>query len=241
MPLVWFAITRRLSSKRVFGIAGIFAMGALQGFLGWFMVKSGLNNDPHVSPFRLTLHLGMALVIFSLLLWNALDETGAFSASGVRWSTASSPIRPFAWATLALVAVTIAYGGLMAGMHAGLLAPTFPDVNGSYAPDGMFANEPWYANFVDNALTVHVVHRILAGCVALGSVVTFVAAQVLRTSRAARVASSLLVGAVAMQITLGALTVLNHVPIALAALHQLNGALLLGAAVALVFTVRRSR
>src|SRR5581483_340518 len=70
VPLAYFAFTRRISRARVVRVLGIFALGGVQGFLGWFMVKSGLENDPHVSPYRLMLHLGMALVIFSLFIWN---------------------------------------------------------------------------------------------------------------------------------------------------------------------------
>ncbi|HEY4221378.1 MAG TPA: COX15/CtaA family protein [Myxococcota bacterium] len=234
VPFLWFGITRRLSGKRALRVLVIFALGGLQGFLGWFMVKSGLENDPHVSPYRLTLHLGMALLLFALLWWNALDELATS-----RPSTVSQPARPFAWATLAFVALTIAWGGMMAGFHAGLVAPTFPDINGAFIPDDMFPNDPWFANLVNNALTVHFVHRVLAGCTALGSLFTLAVVVVTGAPWPARNAALALVVAVATQATLGALTVVNHVPIVLAALHQVNGAILLGCAVALAFTLRK--
>jgi cytochrome c oxidase assembly protein subunit 15 len=240
VPLVFFALTRRLSGKRAARVLGIFALGGLQGFLGWFMVKSGLESDPQVSPYRLTMHLGMALLIFSLLLWNAFDEGCA--DRGMLSRAPPSPVRPFAWATLLVVGVTIAWGGMMAGLHAGLVAPTFPDINGAFIPDGMFGDDTgrgFFANLVGNALTVHFAHRVLAGCAALGTVVTVGLAFLTNAPRAARGACVALVGFVALQVLLGALTVLHHVPIPLAALHQLNGALVLGSAVALVHALRR--
>jgi cytochrome c oxidase assembly protein subunit 15 len=233
VPFVYFAVTRRLSSRRAIRVLMIFLLGGLQGFLGWFMVQSGLENEPHVSPYRLTLHLGMALAIFSLLVWNALDE---MAPSRSIFQSPPPLLRPLAIATLVTVALTVAWGGMMAGHHAGLLAPTFPDINGAFIPSGMFSDAT--APFSD-ALTVHFLHRVLAGCTALGALVTFAVAHVQNAPRSTRLASSLLVLAVALQVALGALTVLHHVPIALAALHQLNGALLLGCAVALAFTARR--
>jgi cytochrome c oxidase assembly protein subunit 15 len=235
IPLVFFLVTRRLSGRRALRLFGIFALGGLQGFIGWYMVKSGLVDEPRVSHYRLTLHLGMALAIFSLLLWSALDEL-----STTRPSSIPSPLRPFAWATLFIVAVTVAWGGFMAGLHAGHVAPTFPDMNGMWIPTGMFIHSPWWLGLFENALTVHFVHRTLAYCAAAGVVVTFVAARMMGAPRGARIASALLLGVVGLQVTLGALTVLHHVPIALAALHQLNAALLLGCAVSLVHTVRKA-
>lgn len=238
VPFVAFVVTRRLTTKRAVRVLAIFLLGGLQGFVGWFMVRSGLEpqtleGGPHVSPYRLTLHLGMALAIFALLVWNALDEL-----AGPRsiFHTPPPSLRPLALATLVTVALTVAWGGMMAGHHAGLLAPTFPDINGAFIPSGMFpdATAP-----LSDALTVHFLHRVLAGCTALGALVTFAVAHAQNAPRSTRIASLLLVLAVALQVTLGALTVLNHVPIALAALHQANGALLLGCAVALAFTVRR--
>ncbi len=235
VPFVFFAATRRLSGRRAVRILGIFALGGVQGFLGWFMVRSGLENAPHVSPYRLMIHLGMALFIFSLLLWNAFDESAT-----ARPSSVPSQLRPFAWATLVVVALTIAWGAMMAGLHAGLVAPTFPDINGAYIPDGMFPERPWLVNLVHNALTVHFIHRVLAGCVALGTAVTLAAAFVGRAPPAARKAALALACAVVLQVVLGAFTVVNHVPVTLAALHQTNGALLLGCAVALVHALRRA-
>lgn len=239
VPFIYFLATRRLAGARALRVLGIFALGGLQGFVGWYMVASGLVDEPRVSHYRLTLHLGMALTIFSLLLWSALDELADASVMP-KPTTVPSPLRPFAWATVALVAVTVAWGGFMAGLHAGHVAPTFPTMNGAWTPTGMFIHEPAWLSFFENALTVHFVHRTLAWCAALGVLVTFGAAYVLRAPPATRAAATTLGVLVTLQIVLGAFTVLHHVPIALASVHQLNASLLLGAAIWLAHTVRRT-
>lgn len=236
LPLVFFVATGRLRGVRVLRVLGIFALGGLQGFLGWYMVKSGLVDEPRVSHYRLTLHLGMALTLYALLLWTAFEER----AIGSRPSSVPSPLRSYAWATLAFIAVTVAWGGFMAGLHAGHVAPTFPTMNGDWIPSGMFIHDPAWRGLFENALTVHFVHRTLAYCTTLGVVATFAAARALGASAAARRATTGLLLAVGIQVTLGVLTVLQHVPIALASLHQLNAALLLGCAVALVHAVRKA-
>lgn len=239
VPFLYFLATRALAGRRALRVLGIFALGGLQGFVGWYMVKSGLVDEPRVSHYRLTLHLAMALTIFSLLVWSALDEL-AGAAGAPRSTNAPSPLRPFAWATLSLVAVTVAWGGFMAGLHAGHVAPTFPSMNGAWIPSGMFIHQPPWLGLFENALTVHFVHRTLAYCASLGVIVTFAAVKLLRAPTSVNAPAVALLGLVVLQVTLGAFTVLHHVPIALASLHQLNAALLLGAAVWLAHAVRKA-
>lgn len=234
LPLAWFAATRRLDRRRLAWMLAIFALGGVQGAVGWYMVRSGLAVEPRVSHLRLALHLGFAFAILALLLWNALD------AALPRRAAAVPPrARALAAAALALVSLTVIWGAFMAGLHAGHVAPTFPLVNGAWWPDGLWTLAPPAANLVDNALTVHVLHRTLAYVTALVALAAAVAAWRGGAPGLARGAALALVALVGLQIALGALTVLSHVAIAWAALHQLNGALLFAAAVTLVFALRR--
>ncbi len=235
VPLVLFAARRMLTKRRVAQLGGLFLLGGLQGALGWFMVKSGLVDVPRVSPYRLTAHLLMALAIFAGLLWAGLDEL-----TGERPREARAP-RSVA-ALVATAAVTIAWGGLMAGLHAGHVAPTFPTMNGSWIPEGLAGSTPGLATPFESAVAVHFLHRLLAYATAIVGAVA--ATKVLRAphGRLARGGAIAVLAIVALQITLGALTVLRHVPVWLAAWHQANGALVLGAAVVLAHasaTIRR--
>lgn len=236
VPLAWLLAKRKLDRRRALTILGIFSLGGLQGLAGWLMVKSGLADAPHVSPYRLTLHLCLALACFALLVWTALNELLEPAARDAR------PPRALVWTArlaLALVSVTVVWGGLMAGTHAGLVAPTFPTLNGSWVPAELApASLGPVRSAVADALTIHFVHRSLAYLTTL----TILACAALTFSspapRAARLAVVGMLVQVALQITLGALTVLGRVPIGWASLHQANAALLLGWCVALVYVAR---
>jgi cytochrome c oxidase assembly protein subunit 15 len=228
LPFLYFLARRRLSGSRAARVLGIFALGGLQGFLGWFMVQSGLVDEPRVSHYRLAMHLALALLILGALVWTALDE---FTPPAARASASAAP-RAFAWGTLVFVALTVVWGAFMAGLHAGHVAPTFPDMNGTMMPT--------FTSLFDDALGVHFAHRALAWCAALGALATFAVMHLHPAPSRIRALSSLLVLVLGAQMALGAFTVVLHVPIMLAALHQANGALLVTIAVALVHSLRRS-
>lgn len=231
VPFLFFLATRRLRGARALRVLGIFALGALQAAIGWFMVKSGLvdPDTPHVSHYRLAMHLVMALAILGLLVWSALDEL----PSRIRSRGVDNPLRPFAWGTIVLAFLTVTWGAFMAGLHAGHVAPTFPDMNGALVPT--------FSSITSDAVGVHFAHRILAWCTGLGVVVTFALTRIAACPPRARALATLLLLGVVAQIVLGALTVLHHVPIALAALHQANGACLVACAVALAHSLQRDR
>jgi heme a synthase len=236
VPLAWLLAKRKLDRRRALSILGIFSLGGLQGLAGWLMVKSGLADAPHVSPYRLTLHLCLALTCFALLVWTALAELVPPSAG------ARPAPRALAWAArlaLGLVGVTVVWGGLMAGTHAGLVAPTFPTMNGAWVPSELAPASLGPArSAVADALTIHFVHRALAYLTTLGVVACAGLTFARPAPRAARVVVGGMLLQVALQITLGALTVLGRVPIGWASLHQANATLLLGWCVALVYVAR---
>jgi heme a synthase len=238
VPFVFFLVTRRLTGRRALAVLGLFLLGALQGLAGWLMVKSGLVDRPHVSHFRLTIHLSLALLLFGLTMWAALSELVGRRA---RVGTFSPPLTPWAIGAITTTAFTIVWGGLVAGLHAGLAAPTFPTMNGSWIPAGLLLPDLGVlGSATENPIAVHFVHRLLAYGTALGVLVVAALAHVRRASTFSRVAALAMVAHVALQIVLGALTVLQHVPIHLASLHQLNATLLLGWAVVFLYGVRRT-
>src|SRR5262249_32071217 len=131
LPLLWFAIRRRIGSTLSWKLAAIFALGGLQGAMGWYMVQSGLVDDPRVSQYRLAAHLALALAIYAAMLWVALDLLVP------RATAAPRALRRLAFALVALVFVQALSGAFVAGIRAGLAYNTFPLMNGQVVPPGM--------------------------------------------------------------------------------------------------------
>lgn len=237
VPFVWFLLSGALRGARALRVAGIFLLGGLQGLAGWYMVASGLVDEPRVSHLRLALHLDLALLIFALLLWAALDEVFGLRSASLAPRPRGALARPFALTTLALASLTLTWGAFMAGLHAGHVAPTFPSMNGDVIPTGMTLAS--VADLAGQPLVVHFAHRTLAYCTAAGALLTTWVTLTSAAPPRARRAAVLLVLALVVQVALGAWVVLAHVPIVAATLHQLNGVFVLAAGVALLHGVRR--
>jgi cytochrome c oxidase assembly protein subunit 15 len=224
VPLLWFAIRGRIGGSLAWKLAAIFALGGLQGAMGWYMVQSGLVDNPRVSQYRLAAHLGVALVIYAAMLWTALDLILPRAAETPR------SLRRFAFALVALVFAMAISGSFVAGIRAGLAYNTFPLMNGHLVPPGMFVIDPWYLNFFNNIATVQFDHRALAWLLAILVPWFWVRVRRAPTVPRARRAADLLVAALALQIALGIATLLNVVPVPLAAAHQAGALLVFTAA-----------
>jgi cytochrome c oxidase assembly protein subunit 15 len=228
LPLLWFALRRRIPRSLIWKLAAIFALGGLQGAMGWYMVQSGLVDDPRVSQYRLAAHLGMALLIYAAMLWVALDLL--FPRGN---ETAPRALRRFAFALVALVFAMALSGAFVAGIRAGLAYNTFPLMNGHLVPPGMFVIDPWYLNFFNNIATVQFDHRAIAWLLAI--LVPWFWLRVRRAvlPRRAKLGTDMLLAVLALQIALGIATLLLAVPVPLAAAHQ-AGAMLVFSAVLFV-------
>lgn len=227
VPWAFFMFRKVVTRREALGLLGWFAAGGLQGALGWFMVKSGLVDVPHVSHLRLTAHLVFALFVASGLWWTALSY----------WTPRPAPRADVpAWAPrvlLGLVLVTIVWGGFMAGLHAGLVSDTFPLMFGTLVPANAWDSTLGWTNPFQNVVAVHFVHRWLAVLTVSLAVWAWNGAR--RTGPLASQAGWAVLGFALLQLTLGLATIWLHVPIWLAGWHQVNGALLLLAVTALVF------
>jgi len=224
LPFLYFLVSGRIRRPLIPRLALLFVLGGLQGALGWYMVKSGLVDNPHVSQYRLTAHLGTALAIYSYMLWVAL---GLWTNAG-RMTPAPTPrgLRRFAAALGVLVFITALSGGFVAGLKAGFAYNTFPLMDGHWIPEAMFLQSPVWRNFFENIATVQFDHRLLATAVFAGCVAFWLAARRHALPGSARIAVHVLLAAAVLQVSLGISTLLLHVPTALAATHQ-GGALLL--------------
>jgi cytochrome c oxidase assembly protein subunit 15 len=221
LPFLWFLIRGTLRRSWAPRLAAIFLLGALQGAVGWYMVASGFEQRDSVSQYRLVLHLGMALVIYTLLLWSALD---LLQPRGAGDAPRAHALRRHGLCLLVLVALELTLGGLVAGLHGGLIYNDFPTMNGDWVAPDVFAMSPWWINPTENPVTAQFLHRIGA---ALVTVVVLSFAW--RARRLQPLRASLLLAALVLQVTLGIMTLLLIVPVPLAAAHQAGAVLLLTA------------
>ena len=218
LPYLWFLVRRRIPRGYAGPLFGIFVLGGLQGALGWYMVQSGLVDDPRVSQFRLTAHLALAFAIFAAMLWVALSlrfPLRELAAPPVR------NLRTLSLGVVALVVLMVLSGGLVAGIRAGFAYNTFPLMNGRLVPPEILLLEPAWKNFFWNMATVQFDHRLLAAALAVA--VPWLCWKLSTTAsvphRAAAGARWLLAMLI-VQIAIGIATLLLVVPLPLAALHQ---------------------
>ena len=233
VPFLVFAIRGYFRAGDIPKYLLMFTLGGFQGLLGWYMVKSGLVNNPEVSQYRLTAHLVTAFIIYGFMFWVALSLLYPMnSGQPHRW------FRRSALLTL-LLCTTIVSGGFVAGLKAGLIYNTFPLMGDSLIPPGLLALEPAWRNAFENITTVQFNHRLLA-LATFALVITFWwLGRAARFPDRARIASTALLVVATLQVALGIATILNGVPIALAAAHQAVAMLLLTAALYLVHSLRK--
>lgn len=228
IPFVYFLIKKQIDRPLGIKLTGIFVLGGLQGFMGWYMVMSGLVNDPHVSQYRLTAHLGLAFIIFAAMFWVAM---GLLSPQPVSQQADEKiqGLRKFSFGLSLLIFIMILSGGFVAGIRAGMAYNTFPLMNGHLIPPDLFILEPWYRNFFDNITTVQFDHRLIAWTLAFLVPLFWLKSRKVELPGTTRLACNLFLLMLIIQISLGIATLLHVVPIPLAASHQ-GGAVLLFAA-----------
>jgi cytochrome c oxidase assembly protein subunit 15 len=229
VPFLYFLAVGRIRGGLAARLGGIFALGALQGAVGWYMVRSGLADRIDVSQYRLALHLGLAFLILGALVWTALSlGEEAERRSQARAAGAGAGI---ARVIVGLVFVQVLLGALVAGLKAGFAHNTWPLMDGRLVPSGLGVMEPWYLNLFENALTVQFNHRMAAYL--LVAMVLWHTLALLRGSDdpRARRSSGVLLVAVLAQAALGIWTLLAHVPLVLGLAHQAGAAAVFGLAV----------
>ncbi|RKZ85078.1 MAG: heme A synthase [Candidatus Parabeggiatoa sp. nov. 1] len=224
IPMIYFIIKGKINKSLIPKLITLFILGGLQGLLGWYMVKSGLVDNPHVSQYRLTAHFGLAIIIYAYLFWVALDllfpKTNPISSGDIQ------QIRTFSWTVTGLIFITALSGGFVAGLKAGFVYNTFPLMGGHLIPNGLFALEPLWRNFFENITTVQFDHRLLATLLFFIIPTLWLVARRVNLPTRTRWGLHTLVIILGIQITLGISTLLLYVPVPLAAAHQ-GGALVL--------------
>ncbi len=220
VPFIWFSSVGAIRPSDWPRMLLLFLLGGLQGFIGWWMVASGLEVRTSVSQYRLAIHLGTALLLLVAILWIALEYLRGGKSTGL-----SKRATAFA----VLVYFQMLLGALVAGLHAGLIYNTWPDMNGAVLPENPFFARPWWINVFENPGLAQFDHRIGAYLVAAFAVWIYV--QGIKLSGYARTSAKAVAIITTFQIGLGITTLLLQAPEWLAAAHQVTAACLLCAAV----------
>ena len=224
LPLLWFAVRGAIPKGYGLKMITLLVLGGAQGVLGWFKVVSGLSDRTDVSHFRLSAHLLLALLIMGALIWVALDLR-RLAATG---KNQPSRFTTLAGAVMAVLFVQLLYGAWVAGLDAGQVAPSWPDMQGRLIPDGIDWSRGALFALTHDPFVIHFIHRWWAW-VAVAALIMFT--RKVKSTPHGRLASIAIHSTFGTQIILGILTVLTGVAIWLAALHQAVAALLVASTV----------
>ncbi len=232
IPFLFFLFKGWLSRKLTLQLILVFGLGAFQAFLGWFMVKSGLVNEPRVSHFRLAAHLITAFITCMVIFWICLN---LWRETKVRVSLDS-----FGKMVLTFIGILIAqivFGAFVAGTHAGFVHNTWPLMDGQLIADSVWILDPVYLNFLEGKSGIQFVHRTL-GILLVVLVFLLYSKGMKRSFLSDQVkAIRVVLIAVIFQFALGVLTLLMHVPISLGVLHQAGALVVLGSSVFLLHSI----
>lgn len=232
VPFVYFLLKKKLDAATIKKGLILLSMGAFQGFLGWFMVRSGLIDNPDVSHFRLALHLTFAFITFAYTFWVALDliypEKKKIEKS----------LQTIARYALALLLLQIIYGGFVAGLNAGLIHNHWPMMSdGQFIHNSVFLEQKnLLLSFTEGKSGVQFIHRTLAYIVVTMMVLLYFKSKKFTLDKAQKIGINLLLIIVFLQFVLGVFTLLYGVPLWLGLTHQINAFFLLSA---MTFTLHR--
>lgn len=235
IPFIYFLIKKRLSKKLTLQCIVLLFMGASQGAIGWWMVKSGLVNNPDVSHFRLATHLITAFLTFSYTFWVAL------SLIYPNKSHQNKILYKLSFLLMIVVVIQIIYGAFVAGLDAGKVYNTWPKMNNDWIAESVYAMTPFWNNFVNGIAGVQFIHRTFA-FVVLGLIIyIFYQSRKIQLIQLEKNAINLLLITVFFQMVLGIITLVMGVPIWLGVMHQLGAFILLASTVFSIFIFKPTK
>lgn len=232
IPFIYFLIKKKLDSPTINKCIVLLGMGAFQGFLGWFMVRSGLIDNPDVSHFRLALHLTFAFITFAYTFWVALDLIYPERNTPIKF------LQKIARFALVFLLIQIIYGGFVAGLNAGLIHNHWPLMSdGQFMHDSIFLEQKnLFLSFTEGKSGVQFIHRTLAYIVVAFMVLLYYKSRKATLNKGQEIGINLLVILVFIQFALGVFTLLYGVPLWLGLTHQINAFFLLSA---MTYTLHR--
>ena len=234
LPFLFFYFTQRIKAGLTPKLIIMLIGGGCQGLLGWYMVKSGLVDKPDVSQYRLSAHLGAAVLIYSFILWTAFDLV-------CRRTEQPAQLQTFAYSLSGLIFLMILTGGLVAGTKAGYAYPTWPLMGDSFIPAGLYSMTPAWLSAFEDITTIQFNHRIFAYIIV--ALVLGFAAKAFRAGFQGpiRTAVFCLIGLLILQVSLGISTLIFYVPIPVAAAHQVGAVALLSASLFISHALTKSQ
>ena len=235
IPFAYFLTKKKLNLPLMKKLLYMFVLGGLQGLYGWYMVKSGLVDNPHVSHYRLAGHLVLAFGIMAYILWTALDINQERFKRGTSYN--KKHLRPVLHWIFALIMLQITYGAFTAGLKAGYGWNTFPKMAGQWIPGDLLPLSPWYLNLLEHNLTVQFIHRMLGWglCMLIPGYWRYT--RGFNLTHQQDFAITTLMNIVILQFLLGMLTIIWVVPIWLGVLHQAGAFVLLAVCVCSYFLI----
>ncbi len=238
-PFLWFHLTGKLKNKKLLKrLIFIFLLGGLQGFIGWFMVKSGLVNRPSVSHFRLALHLSTALFLFGYILWTALPILFSYKNQQYYYSSLNKMLKYI----LGIVSLQIIFGAFTAGLKAGFIFNTYPKMGDNWLPRSainIFKNSG-IISLVENPILVQFIHRWLGATVVILILIYFLKSKHFKLNTIQKRCNTFLLGMVLLQFLLGIFTLIKAVPVSLGVLHQLGAVILLSIIIITLYFFKRN-
>ena len=238
---VYFLIKKKFRKEMILPMVILFVLGGIQGFIGWFMVKSGLVPEKYfVGHVELATHFIAALGLLSYTLWFALK----FLVGPVQ-KIANAPLQKLLVGILAVLIVQLIYGAFMAGMRAAVIAPTWPDINGKMLPVGLSELTPWKRNLAYNPIMVHFIHRGIAYLLFVMVLFWWFKAKAIKGNKLFTNLRLSMILLITLQVVLGIFTVLNATDndrlVWLGVAHQFTAMLVVLTLISLLFVVRKSR
>lgn len=219
IPALYFWLRGYFNRKLFRRVPLLFGLGALQGLMGWVMVKSGLVDVPYVSHYRLAAHFLLAVLLITFCVWFALDLQKQYPERE-HTPLASKELKRWVRLIAILFFVQILWGAFTAGLDAGYIYNSFPLMNRQWLPQNAWTMQPVIVNLVENPGTVQWIHRIVGSILGLAVVGLWVKTRFSDVEPPLKVKADVLLGLIVAQYTLGVFTLLFKVPVALGVIHQ---------------------
>jgi heme a synthase len=224
LPFFYFFIKKNLNIFFYKRFSIIFTLGLFQAFIGWWMVKSGLVDDPYVSPYRLTFHLTNAVIIYGLLLWTCIEY---YHLKEINFISSFKIKQIWIFISVIFVFITILSGGFMAGSHAGQSFNTYPLMNGKIIPDDIYLKELGFLNIFENTVTINFNHRWIATFTFIYTFSIFTYLIFNKFIELSNIIITCVLITLTFQFLLGIMALLSNVAIKYGSLHQTNSIILL--------------
>ncbi|WFW29886.1 MAG: COX15/CtaA family protein [Wolbachia endosymbiont of Menacanthus eurysternus] len=228
VPFIYFILKRKIFKNTIIKLSITLLIGLLQSITGWYMVKSGLIIEPHVSHYKLALHLLLAFTIFTLLLTQFFDYELKKTEFSIKSNKSTiNLVRTI----LVLIVIQTIFGAFVAGLNAGSIYNTFPLMNGHIIPSDLFFLEPVFLNIFENRTTIQFIHRMLALLILILIVILTIKNINVKTTY-------VVLFCTLTQITLGITTLLLHIPVTIAVVHQVFSFILFGSVLYFLYCLK---